>query len=482
MKLFSRIICFSLFLGVFFVSFVRWYDVGFGWTIFLLLIAVALLFSLEKALSSYPLRSHREAYSLLFSGCALALSHSIWDQKHFVVLNVLVSFPLIVAGVYSLRNDMHHIAQHFFSFWFSGILEYIRSCFKYFWMVYDNIPSLLSFRHRWANPQMRRSILIGFLLVLIVILPLLSSADPIFADYLDMLWNTIAYIFPSSLSWDWLSNYIAFHKILLCIIIACMTGGAMLLITYRPEKYVYDLWLLWKIFQSNIRELVQRLWITHYTIIVTMITVIYLLFAIVQIKYLFLGGQLPVWLTYSEYAVQGFRQLLAILSINLLIFVLSPHTSAKRSYSFSLNAILFGLSCIIWMSCLMRLQLYIDVYQLTWMRLLPWTFSILLIILLCLVYLGTQKSSLSRVSLCFYGVLLRYVLLNLVGVDWIIAKYNVLHTEEGKVDMSYLLNELSYDVFFVLDEKLVSESGYDKNIERKRQEQNISSLLYSQEN
>lgn len=85
-------------------------------------------------------------------------------------------------------------------------------------------------------------------------------------------------------------------------------------------------------------------------------------------------------------------------------------------------------------------------------------------------------------SLCFYGVLLRYVLLNLVGVDWIIAKYNVLHTEEGKVDMSYLLNELSYDVFFVLDEKLVSESGYDKNIERKRQEQNISSLLYSQEN
>ncbi len=256
----------------------------------------------------------------------------------------------------------------------------------------------------------------------------------------------------------------------------------MLLMIHPSDTQHHNLWLLWKIFQSNIRELVQRLWITHYTIIVTMITVVYVLFAIVQIKYLFLSGQLPVWLSYSEYAVQGFRQLLAILSINLLIFVLSPHTSAKKFYSFSLNAILFGLSCIIWMSCLMRLQLYIDVYQLTWMRLLPWTFSILLIILLCLVYLGTQKSSLSRVSLCFYGVLLRYVLLNLVGVDWIIAKYNVSHTEEGKVDMSYLLNELSYDVFFVLDKKLVSESGYDKNIERKWQEQNISSLLYSQEN
>jgi hypothetical protein len=51
----------------------------------------------------------------------------------------------------------------------------------------------------------------------------------------------------------------------------------------------------------------------------------------------------------------------------------------------------------------------------------------------------------------------------MVGVDWIIAKYNVTYTAEGKVDMQYLLHELSNDVFYVLDEKYIGESGYDKS-------------------
>jgi Domain of unknown function (DUF4173) len=46
----------------------------------------------------------------------------------------------------------------------------------------------------------------------------------------------------------------------------------------------------------------------------------------------------------------------------------------------------------------------------------------------------------------------------MVGVDWIIAKYNMTHTEEGKVDMQYLLNELSNDVFYVLDGKYKIET------------------------
>lgn len=125
----------------------------------------------------------------------------------------------------------------------------------------------------------------------------------------------------------------------------------------------------------------------NYNIIITMITVVYVLFACIQIKYLFLGGTLPDGVTYSEYAVKGFRQLLAILAINVMIFVISPLTGEKKSYSFILNGILFLATCVIWVSCVMRLQLYIDVYQLTRMRLLPWTFSILLFILMTLVYL-----------------------------------------------------------------------------------------------
>lgn len=207
-----------------------------------------------------------------------------------------------------------------------------------------------------------------------------------------------------------------------------------------------------------------------------MITLVYLAFAIVQIKYLFLGGTLPAGVTYSEYAVQGFWQLLAILSINVAVFLISPLASKEHRYGTILNAVLFVASGVIWVSCWMRLQMYIDVYQLTRMRLLPWTFSILLLALLILVYIGTQKSSLSRVSVCFYGVCLWYVLLNLVGVDMIIAKYNVSYTEASKLDYAYLLHELSNDVYIVLDKEKVVPFVKDVPI-LEWQEKNLSLLV-----
>lgn len=64
-------------------------------------------------------------------GCLLALSHSVWDQKHFVVLNVLLIFPLIVAGGYALNNNISSIPQKLFSFFFTGLGEYFHSCFRY---------------------------------------------------------------------------------------------------------------------------------------------------------------------------------------------------------------------------------------------------------------------------------------------------------------------------------------------------------------
>jgi hypothetical protein len=64
------------------------------------------------------------------------------------------------------------------------------------------------------------------------------------------------------------------------------------------------------------------------------------------------------------------------------------------------------------------------------------------------------------------------------------------HTEEGKVDMQYLLNDLSHDVFYVLDEKYKTQHLYNApsefdgssndlnpNNRRKRQEKNLSYII-----
>lgn len=93
-------------------------------------------------------------------------------------------------------------------------------------------------------------------------------------------------------------------------------------------------------------------------------------------------------------------------------------------------------------------------------------------------------------QVCLYGVLLWYVSLNLVGVDWIIAKYNRSHTQESILDTQYLLNELSQDVFYVLDESYRNLSTYDRKeifnentkmmefIPNTWQEMNLSRLLH----
>ncbi len=54
------------------------------------------------------------------------------------------------------------------------------------------------------------------------------------------------------------------------------------------------------------------------------IAVVYVLFAIIQIKYLLLGGQLPEGVTYSEYAVKGFWQLIGISLVNILLMLVAP--------------------------------------------------------------------------------------------------------------------------------------------------------------
>jgi hypothetical protein len=108
--------------------------------------------------------------------------------------------------------------------------------------------------------------------------------------------------------------------------------------------------------------------------------------------------------------------------------------------------LLFLSSVIIAYAGLFRLQLYIGQYGLTFMRVLPRSFIIYLSYGLCVAFFASTIVVVDTKKLLIYGLMLRYLILNLVGVDRIIAHYNIERflDEKNSIDSMYL-QSLSMD-------------------------------------
>lgn len=173
---------------------------------------------------------------------------------------------------------------------------------------------------------------------------------------------------------------------------------------------------------------------TTTTIVVLLMTLlVYALFCVVQFRFLFAGlfmnGSiaLPDGLTYSDYARNGFFQLLAVTAINLTIFAVAlTFTPRTRSLTVSLIALMTE-TAIMLVSAALRLSLYIDAYGLTWLRYVSMTFIALLAvaILLCLVRLEVQRLPLIATLVALFIVW--YVALGFSNPYWICETYNAFH-------------------------------------------------------
>ncbi|MEN6340110.1 MAG: DUF4173 domain-containing protein, partial [Clostridiaceae bacterium] len=96
----------------------------------------------------------------------------------------------------------------------------------------------------------------------------------------------------------------------------------------------------------------------------------YALFTYVQFTYLF-GGTLPVDLTYSEYAREGFGQFLAVTMINFTVLGLSLSKSEPKSAIKVLQSLLILASLVVLASAAWRMLLYVGAYGLTMRRVMP---------------------------------------------------------------------------------------------------------------
>jgi len=218
------------------------------------------------------------------------------------------------------------------------------------------------------------------------------------------------------------------------------------------------------------------------------VNILYGIFAFVQFSALFgaFNMTLPENITYAEYARQGFFQLAAIAFINLVFVVLSVLFTQRQSVSGTvvrvLSVLLVLFTFVQLASAAYRMKMYIDVFSLSKLRVLVSIFMGLIALLLLLALIKEFFPTFKFLKSCMIAAVLVLLFTNYINTNAWIAKYNttryfenaarISHSESlqksvsdssddfsadsstglsdeyagaSRIDTGYLVNELSFD-------------------------------------
>ena len=208
-------------------------------------------------------------------------------------------------------------------------------------------------------------------------------------------------------------------------------------------------------------------------IILSAVLILYILFCAVQFAYLFASAGLPEGITYSEYAREGFAQIVVISGINLIIFgfmLKFGKINKPEEKDIILKIMLYsliGMTGIMLVSGFMRLGLYIDTFGMTFLRLISAWFMIYLVLVLILCSARLIKEKVPLIACCAVLLLFSYNILGYINPDSFIVKYNlsgnVGTTDANKWVMDnyyYVKYELSDDALNVLIDKGLDKEKY----------------------
>lgn len=188
----------------------------------------------------------------------------------------------------------------------------------------------------------------------------------------------------------------------------------------------------------------------------SIITFVYLVFSTIQISYLFLGNfDLPEGYTYAAYAREGFFQLLFVCLINLVIILICV---SRFRENIALKVILTVFSCCTYImiaSSALRMVLYIESYQLTFLRILVLWALVVISVLLVGCIITIYKNRFPLLQYVTVTVTIFYIVFSLAKPDYLIAKYNLTYNRES-VDFAYLAH-LSTDAVPAMEEAGVIE-------------------------
>ncbi len=182
--------------------------------------------------------------------------------------------------------------------------------------------------------------------------------------------------------------------------------------------------------------------------ILALISVVYLIFSLIQVLYLFWGKmQLPQNYTYAAYAREGFFQLLFVCMLNVAIVLFMLAFFRKNTVLNILLAVISFCTYIMLASSAYRMVMYIQNYNLTFLRIFVlWSLAVIALLLAgILIQIFRPGFPLFQYGLAI--VFASYLVLSFSHPDYWIAKYNLDDShQQAAQNMDYFyLSRLSSD-------------------------------------
>ena len=356
----------------------------------------------------------------------LSIAVSLTDESYMIFgCNV----GIILTEMYAVMSYYNDTENH-------GIIKGIISFLEMFFgaIVYINMPFADRRAEREETGKKRNSklmyVLLGFAIalpLLVIILNLLSSADPVFAKVIKDIFGKLFY------SWDVVKIVIFAAVIFFFVYGFIVKTGRRDLGANAPKEGIYE----------------PVIGIT----ITVVLTAFYLIFAVVQIIYLFMNSAgLPDDMTYAEYARRGFFQLLFVAVVNVCIVLIFNAIFRKSVVLKTVLVVMCICTYIMIASSAVRLSMYIKEYALTYLRINTiWALIVTSIVMLgVIISLFWRNMPLFRYI--FLTVMVMFTLYAFVRPGAVISKYNISQAHSGKeVDLEYVMDIGSDGVPYLID-------------------------------
>lgn len=360
---------------------------------------------------------------LLLSATFALYSNPVLETINFLLIPILaVTYTLFSTNMYFKWWGMSTLIDMIKR---CGLLSILNFAKPFLIVAQDFVPV-----QQGSASKAGKNILIGLLVsvpILLLVVPLLSSADMVFQSYITNLTK----------AWD-LANFQS-------ILTQSITVFAV---------FVYVFAYIWSFYGKHPHSQTKEFFFTFawdsiiVITVLTVINVVYLLFSVIQFSYLFGGSGhlLPENYTYAEYARQGFWELIVVTIINLSILLSCMRfVRQDNKTGYLLCRILLGLliifSLILLFSAHFKMSLYENVYGLTYLRVFVHYFMGLLLAFFLFALGNITLVRMHLIKSCIVVSLVFYTALNYINVDHLIVQHNLkMYTKIGKVDISYIQN------------------------------------------
>lgn len=394
---------------------------GIGSGIFAAISSICLLM-IAKRLKDHPAKEEKplsitismESIFYFIAAALISISNCLTDNGTFLFFNHVGSFLLFsIACIKLFYNDKK---------WDFG--KYTAILFSYWLQILEVIPLPFadwSFHHKKNEQKMSsttRYVIIGIIIgipILFVTTLLLASADRIFSDILENIFNL-----DSILKWllenlpeniILLPSGFIVYTLLLYLVIGALCRGGLKEDVKEPSKFGTPIAVT----------------------IFVMIDIVYVLFSGIQFLFLFAG--LPIARhEYANYARQGFFELLFVALINFFLVLFCNKHFAKNTALKIVMTITCLCTFVMIASSAYRMHMYIQAYHLTFLRVFVLWFLLLLFFFMVGSTISIYRKNWNSFRYCLFVLTCFYTVFALSNTDGRIAEYNVTQYEKDLTD------------------------------------------------